>query len=68
MLQTADADQLLTTTTLTGLGQNTLSNIDQAKLIGGDGSTRLDASAFTPGPVPLDGAGGDASGVRILLG
>ncbi|MCH2590612.1 MAG: S8 family serine peptidase [Planctomycetales bacterium] len=59
VLQTADADQLLTTTTLTGLGQNTLSNIDQAKLIGGDGSNRLDASAFTPGPVTLDGAGGD---------
>jgi Ca2+-binding RTX toxin-like protein len=59
VLQTADADQVLTTTALSGSGQNTLVDIDQAHLIGGVGDNLLDASAFTPGPVTLEGAGGD---------
>jgi len=59
LLQIADADQVLTTTSLSGLGQNTLANIDQARLVGGESNNVLDATAFTPGPVTLDGGGGD---------
>jgi len=59
VLQTSDTDQVLTTTSLSGLGQNTLSNIDQAHLVGGGGDNLLDASGFSPGPVTLEGAGGD---------
>ena len=73
LLQIADADQVLTTTSLTGLGQNTLANIDQARLVGGESNNLLDAAAFTPGPVTLDGAGGNdtlfgSAGDDILQG
>jgi len=73
VLQSVDSDQVLTNSSLSGLGQNTLSDIDQAQLVGGAGNNLLDASAFSPGPVTLDGAGGDdtlhgSSGDDNLLG
>ncbi|HID21854.1 MAG TPA: hypothetical protein EYP14_05565, partial [Planctomycetaceae bacterium] len=56
---TADADQTLMNTTLLGRGVDQLTGIEQAVLTGGAGPNLLDASAFTLGPVTLDGAGGD---------
>ncbi|MFM8332725.1 MAG: beta strand repeat-containing protein [Candidatus Methylumidiphilus sp.] len=54
-----DADFTLTDTRLTGLGADTLADIDQAQLVGGAGGNRLDASAFTGSLVILEGGGGD---------
>ena len=59
VFQSGDVDHVLTPSTLTGLGTNTLQNIDRAWLVGGDGDNLMDAHAFTPGPVTLDGAAGD---------
>ena len=52
----------LTDTTLTGLGNDILINIERAGLTGGSGNNRIDASAFT-GPTTLEG--GDGNDVLI---
>ncbi len=49
---------MLTNTQLTGVGTDTLANIEQANLIGGAGNNTLDASSFS-GPVTLAGGDGD---------
>ncbi|MCP9851130.1 calcium-binding protein [Cyanobium sp. Morenito 9A2] len=68
-----DVDFILTDTTLIGLGTDTLTGIDQAKLIGYSGAHRFDASAFTRGPVVINAGAGDdilEGGTRndLLLG
>jgi Ca2+-binding RTX toxin-like protein len=62
--QTADADQLLTNDELTGAGTDALVSIERASLAGGMGANRLDASAFTKGPVSLFGGEGN----DVLIG
>ncbi len=55
-----DADFTLTDSQLTGLGSDSLQDIDQAELIGYAGANRFDASGFTLGPVLINaGAGND---------
>ncbi len=54
-----DVDFMLTDAQLTGLGTDILSGIERANLAGGNGANVLDASAFTQGPVILNGASGD---------
>lgn len=54
-----DVDFMLTDAQLTGLGTDILSSIERANLVGGNGANVLDASAFTQGPVILNGASGD---------
>ncbi|MCP9850478.1 FG-GAP-like repeat-containing protein [Cyanobium sp. Morenito 9A2] len=54
-----DADFTLTNSQLTGLGTDSLQDIDQAQLIGYSGSNRFDASAFTLGPVALNAGSGN---------
>jgi Ca2+-binding RTX toxin-like protein len=55
-----DADFILTDSQLTGLGTDSLQDIDQAQLIGYSGANRFDASAFTLGAVIINaGAGND---------
>ncbi len=44
---------------LVGHGADSLAAIEQGRLTGGGGPNVLNASAFTLGPVTLDGAGGD---------
>jgi len=56
--QTVDADQILTNTTLTGDGNDTLQGIEQASLSGGSGDNTIDASGFT-GVTILHGMAGD---------
>ena len=68
-----DVNFTLTDSQLTGLGTDTLVNIDQAKLIGGGDGNTLDASAFTLGSVYLYGESGDdilkgGAGNDILIG
>ena len=53
-----DADFTLTDTRLTGLGTDTLTEIDAADLRGYSGDNRFTASGFTRGPVDIDGGGG----------
>ena len=53
-----DADFILTDTQLTGLGTDTLTDIDGAVLRGYSGDNRFDASGFTRGAVDIDGGGG----------
>jgi Ca2+-binding RTX toxin-like protein len=55
----ADVDFTLINTLLSGLGSDTLENIERASLTGGAGANRLDAGAFTSGAVTLVGAGGN---------
>ncbi len=56
----ADASMTLSTSTLSGIGTDALSGIEEAILTGGAGGNTLDASAFQ-GPTTLDGgAGNDA--------
>ncbi len=54
-----DVDFTLTDAQLTGLGTDTLSSIERAELVGGESANVLDATAFTLGPVVLDGGHGD---------
>lgn len=54
-----DVDFTLADTQLTGLGTDTLADIDQAWLFGNSGDNRFDASAFTRGMVTLSAGGGD---------
>lgn len=60
VIQTADSDQTLSDTTLTGLGNDTLAGIEQAILTGGASNNTLDASAFS-GNATLNGLGGNDS-------
>lgn len=64
--ESGDVNFRLTNVALTGLGTDTLqsSSIERARLSGGAGNNRLDASAFTLGPVTLDGGEGN----DVLLG
>lgn len=54
-----DVDFTLTDTQLTGLGTDSLIDIDQAQLVGFSGSNLFDASLFTKGAVTLQGGGGN---------
>src|SRR5262249_25245486 len=62
LVETDDVNFTLTGTpasaTLTGLGTDTLTNIEQARLTGGTTSKAIDASGFT-GDTTLQGGGGD---------
>jgi Ca2+-binding RTX toxin-like protein len=57
LFESADANFVLTDTTLAGLGSDTLSGFEHAQLEGGPGPNTLDASSFS-GPVTLAGAAG----------
>jgi hypothetical protein len=70
-----NADLVLTDTTLAASGgmTDTLTGIQAAELVGGDGDNSIDASAFTLGGVILVGGGGDdalrgGAGDDILIG
>gem|GEM_PF-5325858 len=70
--ETADVNFTLTNSSLTGLGTDVLSLIEQAFLTGGGLSNILDALAFS-GSVTLSGSSGDdtlrgGSGADVLLG
>ncbi|NJM07429.1 calcium-binding protein [Candidatus Gracilibacteria bacterium] len=57
--QIADADMVLTDSSLTGLGSDTFNDsFEQVVLIGGNNANRIDASAFT-NIVTIYGTGGD---------
>ncbi len=57
LIETFDTNWLLTDTTLTGLGSDTLISFEQASLTGGAGGNTLDARGYT-GNATLDGAAG----------
>lgn len=60
MVEQADADMFLTNGSLTiGGVAKTLSNFQEAELTGGTSGNTIDASAFTLGPVTLDGGAGN---------
>ncbi len=59
VIQSVNASQTLTNSQLTGIGTDTLSGVERASLTGGGAANDLDASAFSAGPVSLDGVGGD---------
>ena len=56
--ESADVDYVLTDTTLTGLGSDTLLGIAEARLLGGNSPNHIDASSATI-PVLLNGRAGD---------
>ena len=56
--QTINNDQTLTNVLLTGQGSDSLVSIEKAILTGGASGNRIDASAFTAGPVTLIGLDG----------
>jgi Ca2+-binding RTX toxin-like protein len=58
VFETGDVNFTLTDSTLTGLGTDSLSSIEQARLIGGPSDNILDASGFS-GSTFLTGAGGN---------
>ena len=58
IFETADSDFTVTDSTLTGLGNDTLINIQLAQLFGGSNANIIDASAFS-GRAFLNGAGGN---------
>jgi Ca2+-binding RTX toxin-like protein len=73
VLATADIDFVLTDTTLSGLGNNSVAGAELVRLDGGAGNNTIDASAFTYGRVVLVGNGGEdtlrgGSGADILYG
>jgi Ca2+-binding RTX toxin-like protein len=56
--QTVDGDMTLTDDSLTGMGNDALSSIEKAVLIGGAGDNNIDASGFS-GQVSIDGGDGN---------
>ncbi|MBN2473948.1 MAG: M10 family metallopeptidase C-terminal domain-containing protein [Pirellulales bacterium] len=56
--QTVDSHQTLTNALLTGQGNDSLVDVEQATLAGGPDGNVIDASAFTAGPVTLIGEDG----------
>jgi hypothetical protein len=72
LVESANVNFKLTNTKLTGLGTDTLANIEEASLTGGASNNKLDASAFT-GDVTLSGGAGNdtllgGAGDDALLG
>ena len=72
VIATGDVDFVLTDTQLTGLGTDVLVSIERAKLLGGSGANRIDASFFS-GSATLFGLGGNdtlegGSGHDSLMG
>lgn len=72
VVESGDNNWTLTNSALTGNGTDTLSNLEQAQLTGGNGNNNLDAGAFS-GNVTLDGGNGNdtltgGSGNDSLLG
>lgn len=64
VVESADANMVLTDTSLTGAGTDRLISIEYARLVGGAGNNTLDASAFTRNTdtnaaVTLDGGAGN---------
>ena len=59
MVQVTGSNQVLTNTTLTGLGLDVLSQVERASLTGDNQANHIDASAFTAGPVTVSGLFGD---------
>ena len=58
IFETADVNFTATDTSLTGLGSDTLNNIQLVQLFGGSSANTIDASAFT-GRAFLNGSGGN---------
>ena len=72
LIETFDTNWLLTDTSLTGNGSDTLNSFEQASLTGGAGGNTIDARGYTGNPT-LDGAGGadtifGGTGANLLLG
>jgi Ca2+-binding RTX toxin-like protein len=72
LLEKADADFTLTESSLTGIGTDTLTSIQQATLIGGPSANNITAASFS-GDVILQGLDGNdtlrgAKGHSILIG
>jgi Ca2+-binding RTX toxin-like protein len=72
LVEMGDVSFTLSNTSLTGLGSDTISDIELARLTGGAGHHTIDAALFS-GSVTLDGAGGNdtlvgGSGADSLLG
>ena len=59
VVQSVDANQVLTDVQLTGSGIDVISDIEEASLTGGASANTIDASAFTLGAVTIDGGAGD---------
>ena len=59
VVATGDVDFTLTDTQLTGLGTDTLANIEQATITGGVGDNILNAAGFTSAAMLLGDAGND---------
>ncbi len=66
--QTVDQDQTLTDGMVTGEGDDSLSSIERATLTGGSEANKINASAFTRGPVVLDGGEGSDTLTGTLFG
>ena len=62
VVQTVDANQTLTNTSLTGAGSDTLTSIEAATLTGGASNNIFTVSGWT-GTAIIDGAGGTADGI-----
>ena len=59
LLELGNVNFTLTNSILQGLGTDGMTSIESANLTGGSGNNVLDASAFTLGPVTLDGGAGN---------
>jgi Ca2+-binding RTX toxin-like protein len=59
VVESADANFALTSTSMSGLGNDTIRRIEQARLFSGDSDNLLDATDFTVGPVTLSGGAGN---------
>lgn len=72
LMESANVNLTLTNAQLSGVGTDSLRNLEAVQLLGGAGNNKFDASAFT-GSVILDGAGGNdtligGSAMDVLIG
>lgn len=61
LIETGDVNFVATNTTLTGLGTDQITSVEELVLTGGRSNNAIDAAAFTLGSVTLSGLGGNDS-------
>lgn len=68
LFETTNGNLTLTSTTMTGLGNDVLLNVERARLVGGNARNIFDASAFNPAPGLTSVIASGGGGNDLLIG
>jgi RHS repeat-associated protein len=59
VVESGDVSYVLSNSSLTGMGSDSLSGVEQARLVGGPSANTIDATSFSLGSTTLDGGAGN---------